>query len=88
MAAGKPAERRIDKRKATLVALSPIGPARVALFGTADQTYYLEPAGTTRVVVVDGKDGPLVIAVEPVDGSTLEAVLSAAESVIDSLRFR
>jgi len=88
VAAGKPAERRIDKRKATVVDLSPIGPARVALFGTADQTYYLEPDGTTRVVVVDGKDGPLVIAVEPVDGSTLEAVLSAAESVIDSLRFR
>jgi serine/threonine-protein kinase len=88
VAAGKPAERRIDKRRATVVDLTPIGPARVALFGTADQTYSLEAAGTTRIVVVDGKDGPLVIAVEPVDGSTLEAVLPAAESVIDSLRFR
>jgi eukaryotic-like serine/threonine-protein kinase len=88
VAAGKPSERRIDKRKATVVDLSPTGSARVAIFSTADQTFYLEPHGTTRVIVVDGKDGPLVIAIEPVEGSTLKAVLPAAGSVIDSLRFR
>jgi hypothetical protein len=88
VAAGKPSERRIDKRKATVVDLSPTGSVRVAIFSTADQTYYLETHGTTRLIVVDAKGGPFVIAVEPVEGSTLKAVLPAAEAVIDSLRFR
>jgi hypothetical protein len=87
-AAGKPSERRIDKRKATVVDLAPTGPARLALFGTANEVYYLEPHGTTRILVIEGKDGLLVIAIEPAEGSTLEAILPAATSVVDSLRFR
>ena len=72
----------MDKRGATVVDLSPTGPDRVALFATGGQTYYLEPRGTTRVFVVDGRDGPLVITVEPVAGSTLEDVLPSADAVI------
>jgi hypothetical protein len=88
VAASKPVERRVDKRKATVVDLAPTGSERVAIFGTAGQTFYIEVYGTTRVIVVDAKDGPLVIAIEPSEGSRLEDVLPAAEAVVDSLRFR
>lgn len=88
VAAGRPADQKLDKRKATVVDLAPTGPDRLALFGTSTQTYYLEPFGTTRIVVIDGKDGPFVIAIEPAQDSTLEAVLPAAEAVVKSLHFR
>ena len=88
VAAQKPSTGRVDKRRATIVDLSLTSPARLALFATSDQTYYLEPHRTTRVIVVDGRDGPLVIAIEPADGTNLETILPAASSVIDSLRFR
>ena len=88
VAARKPSAGRVDKRRATIVDLSLTSPARLALFATSDQTYYLEPHRTTRVFVVDGQDGPLVIAIEPADGTNLETFLPAAMSVIDSLRFR
>jgi hypothetical protein len=88
VASGKPAATRVDKRKATSVDLAPTGPDRVALFGTGDQTFYLEPYGTTRIIVVDGKDGVLVIGIEPVEDSTLESLLPAAKAVVASLRFQ
>ena len=88
VAAGKPTERRVDKRKALVVDLAPTGPDRIPLFGSADQPFYLEPGGTTRVIVIDGKTGPMVIAIWPGVDSTLEAILPAAESVVKSLRFR
>jgi len=88
VAARKPSAGRVDKRRATIVDLSLTSPARLALFATSDQTYYLEPHRTTRVFVVDAPDGPLVITIEPADGTNLETFLPAATSVIDSLRFR
>jgi hypothetical protein len=88
VAAGRPDEQKFDKRKATVVDLSPTGPERRALFGTGTQTYYLEPYTTTRVVVIDGKDGPFVIAIEPRQDSTLEALVPAAGAVVKSFRFR
>ena len=78
VAARKPSAGRVDKRRATIVDLSLTSPARLALFATSDQTYYLEPHRTTRVFVVDGQDGPLVIAIEPADGTNLETFLPAA----------
>jgi eukaryotic-like serine/threonine-protein kinase len=88
VAAGRPADQRIDKKKATVVDLTTTGPDRLALFGTSTQTYYLEPNRTTRVTVIDGKAGPFVIAVEPADSSTLDAVLPATATVIKSFTFR
>jgi tRNA A-37 threonylcarbamoyl transferase component Bud32 len=88
VAAGRPHDIRVDKRRARVVDLAPTGPDRVPLFGVSSQTYYLEPAGTTRIVVVDGKDGPLVIAIEPTEDSSLEALLGEADRVVDSVRFR
>jgi len=70
------------------VDLTPTGPDRVALFGTGTQTFYLEPVGTTRVTVVDGRDGPLVIAVEPAENSTIDAIRKVADPVIKSFAFR
>ncbi len=87
VAAGKPASQRVDKRKATVVDLAPTGPDRVALFGTSTQTFYLEPSVTTRVTVVDGKDGPFVIAVEPAADSTPAAILAKTGPVVKSLQF-
>jgi hypothetical protein len=86
--AGVPARQRIGGRQATVIDLRPAGSERVALYGTDGQTFYLETSRTTRVYVVDAKSGPVVITVEPVDGSTLEAILPAATDVINSLRFR
>ena len=88
VAAGKPAAMRVARRKATVVDLAPTGPDRVPLFGTGTQTFYLEPSRTTRMIVVDGKDGPLVVAIEPSIDSTLESVLPAAGSVVQTLSFR
>jgi len=88
VAAGRPHDIRVDKRRATVVDLAPTGPDRVALFGTSTQTFYLEPVGTTRIVVIDGDDGPVVLAIEPLESSTLEAILTEADRVVDSIRFR
>ena len=88
VAASRPEDTRVDKRKATVVDLSPTGDERLPLFSTADQTFYLEPHATTRVIVVDARDGILVIAIEPAATTTLESILPAAGKVVDSLRFR
>ena len=88
VAASRPGAGRVDKRRSTVVDLSPTGPDRVALFSTAKETYYLEPHGTTRLIVVDGRDGVVVVAIEPSDAQMLEDVLPVANQVIGSLRFR
>jgi tRNA A-37 threonylcarbamoyl transferase component Bud32 len=88
VAASRPDAGRVDKRRSTVVDLSPTGPDRVALFSTAKETYYLEPHGTTRLIVVDGRDGVVVLAIEPSDAQMLEDVLPVANQVIGSLRFR
>ena len=88
VSASRPRDIRVDKRRATVVDLSQVGNERRPLFSTSDQTYYLEPHSTTRIIVVDARDGILVIAIEPSDSVTLEAILPAAGAVVDSLRFR
>ena len=88
VASGRPAATRVDKRKSTMLDLSPTGPDRVPLFGAGDQTFYLEPSGTTRIIVVDGRDGVLIIAIEPGEDSALESMWPKAKSVVDSLRFQ
>ena len=87
VAARKPSTGRVDKRRATIVDLSLTSPARLALFATSDQTYYLEPHRTTRVIVVDGQDGRSSSRSSPPMARTGN-LLPAAISVIDSLRFR
>lgn len=88
VAAARPKAGRVGGRKATIVDLAPTGPDRVPLFGTGSQTFYLEPFGTTRVIVIDSADGVVVVAIEPADDSTLEALLPEAERVVTSVRFR
>jgi len=39
------------------------------------------------LIVVDTRDGILVIAIEPADGQMLQDVLPAAQQVVGSLRF-
>jgi serine/threonine-protein kinase len=88
VAARRPKSGQVDKHKATIVDLAPTGPDRVPLFGTSTQTFYLEPSGTTRIIVIDGDDGVLVIAIEPAADSTLESLLPEANRVVASVRFR
>jgi hypothetical protein len=88
VAARRPKAGQVDKHKSTIVDLAPTGPDRVPLFGTSTQTFYLEPNGTTRLIVIDGDDGVVVIAIEPSSDSTLESILPEANRVISSVRFR
>ncbi len=88
VAAGKPSQKRIDKQRATIVDLAPTGNDRVALFGSGSQTFYLEPNGTTRITVIDGDAGPLVVAVEPSADGTPEAIVRIATPIVTGLQFR
>ncbi|HEV7604389.1 MAG TPA: serine/threonine-protein kinase [Candidatus Limnocylindrales bacterium] len=88
VAARRPVNQHVDKRRATLIDLTPTGPDRVALFGTSTQIFYLEPSATTRIIVIDALGGPMVIAIEPVGASTLENVLPATNPTVKSFRFR
>jgi hypothetical protein len=88
VAAARPKSGKVGGRKATVVDLSPTGPDRVPLFGTSTQTFYLEPFGSTRILVIDGADGVVVIAIEPADDSTIESLLPEANRVVSSVRFR
>jgi hypothetical protein len=88
VAASRPKVDRVDKRRATVVDLSASGPQRLPLFSTASQTFYLEPDDTTRIIVVEARDGILLIAIEPAAGRRLDDILPIAEAVVHSLRFR
>jgi hypothetical protein len=88
VAAGKPKSQKVDSRPGRVIDLSPTGRDRVALFRTASQTFFIEPFGTTRIIVVDATDGILIIAIEPTADSTIEAVLPTASAVVKTVRFR
>jgi serine/threonine-protein kinase len=88
VAAGKPGQGHIDKHRSTVVDLTPTGPDRVALFSTNTQTFYLEPVGTTRLTAIDGPGGPIVIAVQPAEDSTIDAIRKVADPVVKSFAFR
>jgi hypothetical protein len=88
VASEKPVQRRVDKRRATIVDVWPSGNVRIPLFDTGNHVYFLEPSGPTRVVVIDGPGGPLIVALEASDGSTLDDLWPEVERVLDTLRFR
>src|SRR4051794_7056375 len=88
VAAGKPKNLKVDGHAGRVVDVSPTGRDRVALFATAGQTYYLEPNGTSRVIVADAPTGPLIIVIEPTADTTIEAVLPTATTIVKSVRFR
>ena len=88
VAADPPTSKRVAKRKTRTVDLATIGPDSVVLFGTPNAIYSLEPFTTTRVIVIQSKDGLVVVTIEPAPDSTLELLLPFTQEVIDSLRFR
>ncbi len=88
VAAEAPSERTVGEQPAISLALTPIGRDRVALFRTADQTFFLAPGGPTRVIAVDGPRGPLVIAIEASPDTTMRSMLPVAQTVLKTLRFR
>ena len=88
VASGDPSDRKVDKRRTRVVDVWPSGRGRLPLFGAGAQVYFLEPSGPTRVMVVDGPDGTLILTIEASDGSALEDIWPSAKRVIDSIRFR
>ncbi len=88
VAAGKPTAKTVGKRRATTVDLAPTGPDRVALFGSGSRTFFLEPNGTTRVVVIDSDDGPLVVSIEAATDGTPAAIVKIALPVAMGIQFR
>jgi hypothetical protein len=88
VAAGKPADRKIDTHRATTIDLSLTGQDRVALFGSGSTTFFLEPNGTTRIVVIDSDAGPLVIGIDAAPDRQPSAILKIALAVATSVHFR
>ncbi len=88
VAADPPTSKRVAKRRTRTVDLATTGPDGVALFGSSSEVYTLEPFTTTRVIVIQSKDGLVVVTIEPTADSTLESLLPFALEVVDSLRFR
>ena len=70
------------------VDVSPIEDRRVKLFATASSAYYLEPVGTTRVVVMDVRGTAGVIVIEPTAASDLRAILDTADDAAGTIRWR
>ena len=67
VAAGKPKNQKVDKRAGGRSSTSPpTGRDRIALFGTGDQTFFLEAGGTTRIYRRRrGRRARSIIAIEP-----------------------
>ncbi len=87
VAADPPVEGHLGKRPIVTVDLTPIGRDRIAVFGAGGRIFYLEPHATTRIVAVDGRDGLVVITIEPARDAALESILPAAAAVVKSVRF-
>ena len=84
----RPAKVRIGDRKGFSVDVSPIEDRRVKLFATGSSAYFLEPVGTTRVVVMDVRGTAVVIVIEPTAAFDLRAILDTADDAAGTIRWR
>ena len=57
VAAGKPSQSKVDKHRATIVDLVADRRPSGGAVRDGPQTFYLEPDGTTRLIVIDGDAG-------------------------------
>jgi hypothetical protein len=89
VAATKPTDVRIDRRRGLSIDLTLSGAERAPLFGTADATYFLEPDRTTRIIALDaGRGTTVVIVIEPSDGTSLATLLAITDPVLAGLKWR
>lgn len=88
VAATEPAEVRIDRRRGLSIDVATVDPARLALLANGESAFYLEPGRTTRLVALDTRDGTLLLAIEPADGSDLGEILATADQAAGTIRWR
>ena len=88
VAATEPSEVRIDRRRGLSIDVLPVDPERLALFANGESAFYLEPGRTTRVVALDTRDGTVMLAIEPADGSDLGDILAIADVAAGTIRWR
>ena len=88
VAATEPAEVRIDRRRGLSIDVATVDPARLAMFANGGSAFYLEPGRTTRLVALDTRDGTLMLAIEPADGSELVDILASADVAAGAIRWR
>ncbi|HEV8697625.1 MAG TPA: protein kinase [Candidatus Limnocylindrales bacterium] len=80
---------RIGGRRGLSTDLAPLGDKRVALFATEGSVFNLEPDRSTRIVVVDLKEGgTALIAIEPNSGFELADILETADAAAGTIRWR
>ena len=88
VAATEPAEVRIDRRRGLSIDVATVDPERLAMFANGESAFYLEPGRTTRLVALDTRDGTLLLAIEPADGSDLGDILATADVAAGTIRWR
>ena len=81
-------EGKVAGQKATILELVPSGSARVPLFDTSRDTFFIEVETVTRIAVFEAKKETIVIVLEGAGGSHLDVFAPAAELVVESIRFR
>jgi hypothetical protein len=84
-----PASVRIGGRRGLSTDLAPLDDKPIALFATEGSVFHLEPDRSTRVVVVDLKEGgTALIAIEPNGGFELADILETADPAAGTIRWR
>jgi len=76
----------IDGHPGFSVDLTTSDPNGVPIMGVGEETYYLRPLATTRIVLLDLGRRTLAIAIEPTGGASLRDILSTADAVAGSVR--
>lgn len=56
------------------------------VLGVGEDTFFLQPGATTRIVLLDSGTRIVAIIIEPVGGASLEDILATADDVAASLR--
>jgi eukaryotic-like serine/threonine-protein kinase len=60
----------------------------VPILGVGEDTFYLQPSATTRIVLLEAGKRALAVIIEPVGGASLPDILATADDVAGSLRLR
>jgi hypothetical protein len=76
----------IDGHEGYSVDLTTTGEEAVPILGVGEETFYLVPFATTRIVLLDVGGRTLAIIIEPTGGATLQDILATADDVAGSLR--